>query len=337
MSFLLREIALDRDVTAAERRESVVFSVTKRMTQFVSTLHGSALAARRRKANSGPPSARQPVPHPVATPAGAVTPAMRRTRAAAVTASDSSPRRGAKKKQQRLAAARTADVVSRWTLPASIDGCSGPELTSSSCHSPFRSTGRPTTEFVGWRRLHLEEVVRLEKGDPFILVVPASRRLSKDGLQSVKHLALEQELRLDFVKRLSTHVCGATTGIGARGAYPHLEQYYSVQRNGGTYVELPCQVVAYPERDDFLLETCSKSDLRRLIGPGGAGLRVKLLDFPSTASLLIKFREVPALQLWTEHFRGEPRQCVHLTHKKVTVNYCDALERLYDDVKDDYM
>lgn len=29
--------------------------------------------------------------------------------------------------------------------------------------------GRPTTEFLGWRRMHIEEVVGLDKGNFFIL------------------------------------------------------------------------------------------------------------------------------------------------------------------------
>ena len=70
---------------------------------------------------------------------------------------------------------------------------------------------------------------------------------------------------------------------------------------------------------------------------GGAGLGVKLLDFPSHGSLLIKFREIPALQLWSEHYRGDPRARVHLTQKLVAAKYCDDLERLYDEVKDDYV
>ena len=171
MKFVLMEIALDRDATPTARRDSALAGVVQRMTRFVNSLNGSVLASPRRSA--APPPARPPAPGEVATLAEASTPAARRTRAAAVTASNGSPRRGAKKKQQRLAAASDADVVSRWTLPASIDGCIDQAPSPDPCRSPFRSHGRPTTEFVGWRRLHLEEVVHLEKDDPFILVIPA--------------------------------------------------------------------------------------------------------------------------------------------------------------------
>ena len=194
MRFLLGEIALDRDATPADLRESALFGVVQRMTKFVNSLHGSPLAARRRNAASPRPPARPPAPDEVAPSADVVTPAARRTRAAAVTASQGSPRRGVKKKQQRLSAASGSDIVSRYTLPASIDECSAAVPTPDSGRSPFRSLGRPTTEFVGWRRLHLEEVLRLERGDPFILVVPARRKLSKHGKQSVKHLVLEQDM-----------------------------------------------------------------------------------------------------------------------------------------------
>ena len=95
-----------------------------------------------------------------------------------------------------------------------------------------------------------------------------------------------------------------------------MENDYGIQRNGGTYIELACQVASYAERDDLLSDQHSSRDLHHLLGHGGIGIRVNLLDFPSHGALLVKLKEVQALQFWTKHYHGEQRPRSHLPSTK---------------------
>ena len=40
----------------------------------------------------------------------------------------------------------------------------------------FGFSGCPTTEFLGWRRLHVHEIVRLEVDTSVIIVIPSNQR-----------------------------------------------------------------------------------------------------------------------------------------------------------------
>ena len=79
------------------------------------------------------------------------------------------PRRGAKNKQQRTTPASSASVdINRWLLPDRID--------AEASQPPLFAYARPTTEFLGWRRLHLDEIVQVKEGMKLILIIPSDRR-----------------------------------------------------------------------------------------------------------------------------------------------------------------
>merc|ERR1712087_774749 len=102
-------------------------------------------------------------------------------------------------------------------------------------------------------------------------------------------------LRAQFKTRLGKHICGSLRSLKKNEVFPHLEANFGVQRNGGTYIELACQVASFAEREDLLNGRYSSRDLRHLLGHGGIGIRVDLLDFPSHGTLLIKLKEVSTM------------------------------------------
>ena len=104
-----------------------------------------------------------------------------------------------------------------------------------------------TTEFLGWRRLHLEEIVRLDVGQPFILLIEGED----------KHLQQQRDnVRLRMVSTLidscSKEYKDVTSALQRKKkAYEQLESQNGIKRNGATYIELKCIVVNYPHKDEY--------------------------------------------------------------------------------------
>ena len=154
-----------------------------------------------------------------------------------------------------------------------------------------------TTEFLGWRRLHLEEIVRLDVGQPFILIIPSNKQRGED-----KHLQQQRDnLRLRMVSTLiescSKEYKDVTSALQRKKkAYEQLESQNGIKRNGATYIELKCIVVNYPHKDEYRDEIYTVSEVERHVDQFG-GFNIRLLDYPCNDSTLIKWSEVNTVQL----------------------------------------
>ena len=128
-----------------------------------------------------PHNSRQRVIHEVTpnsqSPSDSSSPIRTRKSAQRLSQSDEStgqtPRRGEKSKQRRVDPGHyTCDhdkVVGQW---------------QSFKTEGFGFHGKPTTELLGWRRLHVEEIVRLEEGSFIFVLIPSH---IKNEARSIVH------------------------------------------------------------------------------------------------------------------------------------------------------
>ena len=336
MQLLIAAISRRSSETPVAHRSRALNGATSRMKRSLGSTFGCALSVRsqRRLKSIAPPSSI------IADAAG--TPAVPRTRqrSATVTASRSSnsaasnhdtPRRGDKRKQARTDRSDHSDIL-QWMLPSAIDAASEAAMSDTTDAKWERSRamghgfmGRPSTEFLGWRRMHIEDVVGLDKGDFFILIVPVERSGDRDE---------EKALRNQFTKRMLAHVYSSYPDVPRDKLFETMKDRHGVKRDSKIFIELPCCVSAYPKRDLFENNQLEKSELSSVLAQGG-GLGVRLLDYPSRDRLDIKWNEANALQFWIQHFRGDTRHRVHLGERQKLESYCDDLDRQLHDVRDD--
>ena len=138
-------------------------------------------------------------------------------------------------------------------------------------------------------------------------------------------------MRKLFKRRLIGHIASGVNDLRREEVVSYLNENHGVHRNDSRYIELVCSVKAYGERDDLMADR----NLEWHLGRGNSGMMLDLIDFPSDKSLQIKPAEIPSIQFWTEHYRGDLRPQVELMQKRVLHNYCDVLLDRLDDVKDD--
>ena len=163
---LLKQIVRPPRQTPLADRTSALRSATTRLGKaLISSLESSTYAR-----SSGRRSDLAPTisaARPAASNADTHTPPHRTRRAALVSRSASSPRRrssasssqtprrGEKQKRQRRGHEAPHDVINGATLPDAID-LSVP-IDDPSIRRVHNSNHRPTTDFLGWRRLHFDD------------------------------------------------------------------------------------------------------------------------------------------------------------------------------------
>ena len=155
-----------------------------------------------------------------------------------------------------------------------------------------------------------------------IIVIPTDVRLDDDQLKKKRKL---------IKRRLIGHIASGVNDLRRDEVVSHLNEHHGVERNDSTYIELVCSVKAYGERDELMAD----QNLDWHLGKGNSGMLVDLNDFPSEKSLQIKPAELPSIQFWVEHYRGDLRPQVQLKRKRVLHQLCDPLVDLLDEVKDD--
>jgi hypothetical protein len=144
----------------------------------------------------------------------------------------------------------------------------------------------------------MEEVVEMDKGEFFILIVPADQ--PDDDADEIG-------LRNQFLKRALSHICSSRSDLKRDEVFDFVKTRNGVERNSSIYIELPCYVTAYPKRGQFVKNEIEGSELEALIDQG-EGLGIRFLDYPSRDRLDIKWKEASSLQFWTQHFRGDSRR-----------------------------
>ena len=339
---LLKQTILPPRLTPLADRQRVFRSATTRLGQSLSSSLESSRGRQHSTAQFNS-AARPPASNDDAT-----TPPHRTRRAASVTRTSSSPRRrtssvpsslrsnvsssqtprrGEKLKRQRLAHV-PHDVVNSATLPDAIDDHLNRANYSDAIDDPssrrrsLNAHHRPTTDFLGWRRLHFDEIVSLRVRQSIIIVLPTDVRTENDEIK---------KRRKEFKRRLIRHIASGACDLCHDEVVPHLNDRHGVERNDSIYIELVCAIKAYGERDDLMADR----NLAWHLGKGNSGMMLDLLDYPSQKALQIKPAELPSVQFWIEHYRGDLRPQVHMRKKRLLHSYCDSLLDLLYEVKDD--
>ena len=236
----------------------------------------------------------------------------------------SSPRKGAKTKLMRMSA--TSESVGLDTMTSTVE----------SSHTTFDNDHRyETTNFLGWRRLHLHEVVRIEVNQSFILVIPSNKQRGEN-----KTLIEQRETIMSRIVSVVLESCSndykdvPLASHRKKKAMERLESQHGIKRNGGTYIELPCIVSNHPHQDEYRNEIYSESEVNKHIDQGG-GFNIRLINFPCNDSMLIKWSEVNAIQFYVEYYRGDPRPQISLSERRQEYLYCDELTDKLNIVQDD--
>ena len=266
------------------------------------------------------------------------------------TSTGQSPRNRSKAKLQRTSegAIDTIELTSEDSR-ATIDSVSlnTPNANISTAQSwnhhikhGFGFQGRPTTDFLGWRRLHLHEVVRLNEGDFFIIVVPSTQRNEETDIKTARNNYKGRVLDAVIRSRLDIFSDDDNTKQKRkRCALEYLEKNNGVERNSGTHIELPCLLKTYTKRDDYLGTFGASLDERDIIRNvnNGEGMYCELLDFQNMNTTLLKWSEINSVQIFIPHFRGDFRPQVSLSVRKDIHLYCDEVEEKFNVVKDNYI
>ena len=154
--------------------------------------------------------------------------------------SDNTPRRGDKAKQRRVE--RTTELVVS-AHDAAVDRWNNYSDTSFGFH------GRPTTEFLGWRRLFPEEIVRIKEG-AFVLISIPPKSWRDDPLVSSSRVAFYDRVINAVI--LSKHRDFPNNGKSKKDkAKDYLAKHHSIPCQDG-YTQIACVVKSYPHRDDYM-------------------------------------------------------------------------------------
>jgi hypothetical protein len=167
-----------------------------------------------------------------------------------------SPRRGAKSKQRRVDETNDGDLQSN-------DHNGDYDVIIEQWHAyssnGFGFLGKPSTEFMGWRRLTPNELLHLDVGSFFLLSIPPNSRL--DDKDVVK-------LRTAFTKRLTEAVIRCKRNefpdngkSVTNRAIDYLYLHNGLIRNGCQYIEIACVVKNYPHREEYICGTLSENEV----------------------------------------------------------------------------
>jgi len=122
-------------------------------------------------------------------------------------------------------------------------------------------------DYIGMRRLLLEEIVHLRVGDFFYIVIPpAPTRTRTDEDRTTKK-------NIDaFLKRCVSCAFGGFRNAGSTSLSPREILEASCgreQKDGRKEILLRCKLVSYPHRDDYSQCAISNGDVQDHVTAGG--------------------------------------------------------------------
>ena len=209
-----------------------------------------------------------------------------------------------------------------------------PEACAEYSSPSFGFDGRPSTEFLGWRRLMPPDILRLEPGSSVIIVLPSNTR-SENKTIRVRRDAFRSRL-IQTIRAACRDELPPTQNPSQRrrDAMNLLEDRNGVQRNGGAYIELPAVIKAYPRRSELVLDALLPRDVRDHVLQDG-GMELRFVDYPHNNSTLLKLEEITSVQFLVPHRRGDARPQVHLSERQKDMHYWHELPSRLEEVKDD--
>ena len=250
-------------------------------------------------------------------------------------ASHNTPRQGAKKKKGKIM------QQSDSTNTPSVHVISQPDMDDV-VHDNYS-----TVDYMGLRRLLLQEIVELHVGDFFNIVIPPSTPPRTSTERAKKEL-------LDaFLSRVLTFIADSCiphskdvkkrekTKLAKELLYA---QCGSIRHDGRMYIVLRCSVTAFPNRDEYILGAYTKDEVTKLVDAGG-GISLRLLDFPHSvggvsraqSTPILKWQEVSSLQLYVELFQGDARPKINFSRNADTLTLCHEFECHLEQVRGDVL
>ena len=172
------------------------------------------------------------------------SPPRRRSNAPPPTVNDTAatPRRGADSKRPR----RQRHPVARSTMNV-IDARVGPSSRPACIPTPKTAPiDSPTTEFLGWRRLHKEELLRLKSGVQYILIIPGYNRYQESKEIKKCREAFYNRVLASLVKANAEDFVGLSKFKKIAKAREILQTSNGIRRNGCLAWELPFTMVSFP-------------------------------------------------------------------------------------------
>jgi hypothetical protein len=240
--------------------------------------------------------------------------------------SDPSPRRGAKSKQRRV----EIDDYEHAKQSMSIEQWQEYQSTGFGFH------GKPSTEFMGWRRLLPNEILHLEEGDFFLLSIPPCIEDDRSN-----------KLRKGFIDRILADVIQTKQFFfpdNGKSVYEraidYINEHNGLIRNGQLYLEFACVVQHYPHREDYISQCLSEHEIISQVQKGG-GLDIIVLDYPHASTrgfkrtTLLQWNEICVMQIFIEFRRGDPFPKIVLSRRNAEHHYSEELHNMIELVKDD--
>ena len=261
------------------------------------------------------------------------SPPRRRSNASPPTLNDTAvtPRRGADSKrtrrQQIPLAQSNANVIGTRV---------GPSLRPASTPTPTTvPIDSPTTEFLGWRRLHRDELLSLKSGVQYILIIPGYNRYQESKEIKKSREVFYHRVLASLLKANPDDFVGLSKFKKIAKAKEMLQTNNGLRRNDCLVLELPFTVVAFPSQFDYANNNLSLADVQRNIKQDG-GIDIDFSDHSPAHRVLLKWKEVNLVQIWTRHYRGDIRPQVQLKHiRGDDFQYCDELSANLEIVRDD--
>ena len=119
---------------------------------------------------------------------------------------EQTPRRGSKKKRSKTHL--NSAPLSARSAPSSILVHKGSGTSAQSRQEYHLPT--TTTDFVGWRRLHLHELACLKNGDSFMLIIPGDARREAESLKRIR-----ADLRFRLIRHVKPFFERETLGVAS--------------------------------------------------------------------------------------------------------------------------
>ena len=90
-----------------------------------------------------------------------------------------------------------------------------------------------------------------------------------------------------------------------------LEKNNGIQRNGRLAVELPFTLVLFPNQFHYANNNIPLADVQRNVKQDGS-VEIDFFDHSPAHRVLLKWKDLHAVQIWAEHHRGDLRPQVEL-------------------------
>jgi len=155
----------------------------------------------------------------------------------------------------------------------------------------------------GMKRLTLPECVHLLAHEEVVLVVPVVDR------RKTPHAAREPRSRLlsKFRRIVLSAVTTSHMSNEARAKYVDDEfRERTISQCGHDHIEFNVKIASYPERAFLAQPNPPPSEVSRWLGSGRAGLNLELVNYGSTARVLLPLSHLPYVQVFKKREPDAP-------------------------------